>query len=131
MNGTPHHIGYLAIDIDSSIAHWETFGYKLSGPQFDIPEQKVKVCFLKHERSDLLLELVQPYSENTPLQRLATKGTLYYHVGLKVADINAEMEALNVKGYQLVSEFLSSAFGGKKCCFYLTSDLALVELIQE
>src|SRR5262249_44282149 len=128
----PHHIGYLVTDIHAGIVQWQFLEYTLSSEVFDIPDQKVKVCFLKNRNSDLFVELVEPYDSNGPLNRLLKKKAVsYYHLGVKVPDFEVEMERLRIKGWRLVTEFFSKAFGGKKCAFFMMDDLALIELIQE
>jgi methylmalonyl-CoA/ethylmalonyl-CoA epimerase len=83
------HIGVAVPDIVQAVdAYRAIFGYRvLSGP-FDDPIQNVSVCFLAAGPSDdLVMELVAPLNEQSPVSKLLVNRLGAYHVCYEVDDL--------------------------------------------
>jgi hypothetical protein len=125
-----HHIGCLVKSINSfkkdNCNIWSEADYS---DTFTIKMQDVKVCFLKN-REGIMLELVEPGIENKPLIKMLAKGISYYHLAFVSRVYEKSVHEFTETGCHQVSEFLSEAFGGKKCCFFYHPQLKLIELIE-
>ncbi|MEM6261843.1 MAG: VOC family protein [Bacteroidota bacterium] len=128
-----HHVGCLTLDMEASLASYQVLmGEAFEASKvYDITDQKVKVCFVKMT-DGVSLELVQPLEESSSLARLhRKKGVNFYHMGFKVAEIDAAIESLVQKEYRLINKFSSEAFGMKTCAFLYNPELHLIELIEQ
>lgn len=127
-----HHVGFLVSNIEKAYqVKTNLLGKKTIAPQiFDIPNQKVRVCFLELD-SNKHLEFVEPYSDNSSLQKLLRKGIGYYHLAFIVNNIDSELERLEKLDYKLISVFSSPAFDGRRCSFLLSPTMSLIELIEK
>ena len=95
-----HHIGFVVASIEdampgfvrSMMAEWD-------GQSFEDPLQKAKVAFLATRVGDALLELVEPLSEDSPVQRfLQEKGGGLHHVCYEVVDLEQELTDFRGRG---------------------------------
>jgi hypothetical protein len=129
MNFKEHHYAYLTKSIDLSLLEYEALGFSLVSEIYKIETQKVKVCFIKCN-SDVLIELVEPAVDNSTLINLYDKGVRFYHTAFLVKDIYESISYLEAKGFLRMKMFESEAFGGRLCCFMVTKDKNLIELIE-
>jgi hypothetical protein len=129
MNFEIHHFAYLTDNMDFSIKEFNSLGFDLEGPIFDISSQKVNVCFLKNS-NNIRYELVMPYKDNSTLNKLILSGVKLYHVGYIVSSIELVSSYLISEGYYQINTFNSEAFSGNKCAFYISSSKNLIELIE-
>ncbi len=125
-----HHIGVLAKDMEEAIESYKgIFSASSVSEIIYISSQEVNVCFVKIQ-SEIFIELVQPTSEASPVQKLIKKGFTYYHNGYTVQHFDREIELLEKKNYKLLSVFNSEAFNNRRCAFLMSPVMHLVELIE-
>lgn len=102
--GRMNHLGYAVPDMGAAIAHYrDVMGAQVITEPFDLPEQRVKVCFVNtpgHEGTEgTQVELLSPLDENSPVTGFLAKNPLggQHHVCFEVPDIDvarAEFEAM-------------------------------------
>ena len=86
--GRLNHVGVATPSIETSIAHYrETMGAEVTTEPFDLPEQKVKVCFVDTPNSQI--ELIEPLGADSPLTNFLEKNPLggQHHLCFEVPDI--------------------------------------------
>lgn len=125
-----HHHAYLTKSIQQSLLDYEALGFSLVSEICKIETQKVKVCFIKCD-SDVLIELVEPEVDNLSLLNLYDKGVRMYHSAFLVQNIYETISYLEAKGFFRIKIFESEAFDGRLCCFMITKDKNLIELIEK
>ena len=127
---TFHHAGILVSCIEEAVKNYSIiFGTDSISETYIINSQKVKVCFVKTGK-EVYLELVEPFTENIPLNKWMKKGIYYYHTGYKVDSIEQIINDLEPQGYKFLTPFLSEAFNMKKCVFAYSPDLIFFEFIE-
>ena len=78
------HLGIVVKSIEEGISYWEkVFGYKQMTEIVINTRQKVKVVFLTKENS-LLIKLIEPTDETSPVYRIARKGGGLHHLAFQV-----------------------------------------------
>ncbi len=126
-----HHIGCLVESIEefkeANRNIWTEADYSKT---FSITAQDVKVCFLNNA-GGIKLELVEPGVQNKPLRKMLDKGISYYHLAFISKNYEKTVEDFRENGWHQLSEFLSEAFCGRRCCFFYHPQLKLIELIED
>jgi methylmalonyl-CoA/ethylmalonyl-CoA epimerase len=108
------------------------FGYRvLSGP-FSDAIQNVSVCFLgTGESRELMIELVAPAGEGSPVSKVLAKGIGAYHVCYEVNDIEYALEHVRSEGCLVLGKPVSAvAFEGRRIAWFYTPTRQLVELLE-
>lgn len=127
---TLHHTGILVKDMDEAIESYRgIFSADTVSEKMFISSQQVNVCFIKIQ-DEIYLELVQPTSDESPVNRIFNKGNTYYHIGYFTKTFDREIKLLEEKNYKLLSTFNSEAFNNHRCAFLMSPVLHLVELIE-
>jgi methylmalonyl-CoA/ethylmalonyl-CoA epimerase len=130
-NLTFHHTGLATANIDEAVDNYkELFGSDCASVKYTINSQKVNVCFIKVGK-DSFLELVEPSSEDSSINRLLKKGHSYYHVGYLTKDIEFSVEQMILLNYKPMEYFNSEAFNNKRCIFLFSPEGHLIELIED
>lgn len=125
-----HHVGCLVDNMDESIrTYTDLLGFDPPSEIYDISSQKVKVCFIKNT-TDSFIELVEPYEENTSLRKMLKKGQSFYHTAYTVKNFDEALKEMEAKGARFMPVFTSEAFNNKRCVFFFTPELQLIELIE-
>jgi len=95
------HIAILVRSIPEALPlYTELLGLD-AGPPMDLPEQKVRVAFVKTEGSRI--ELLEPMSEDSTLARvLKERGEGLLHICLEVDDIEGMLRHVEGSGVPLV-----------------------------
>lgn len=126
-----HHIGYIVNTIEEGILHYKPLMQTDSeiSEVYEIPDQKVKVCFIPL-KTNVFLELVEPGEGNKTLSKLKRKGVGFYHLGFLVENIQEKILEFEKQNYRQISIFSSPAFEGRQCAFLLSPDFQLIELIE-
>ena len=124
------HIGIVVKSIEKSIVYWENiFGYKQMTEIVINTRQKVKVVFLSKENS-LLIKLIEPTDETSPVFRIARKGGGLHHLGFRCKDINEEITRLKGLGLRVITNPQpGEAFENKQIAFLLGNQALNIELI--
>ena len=128
-----HHLGIAVANLGTAIPVYEKLlGYKLVSGPFDDPIQKVSVCFLQRSVSgDILIELVAPGAEQSPIQRILAKGGGPYHTCYQVAEMEASLAHLTKNGCLVVSNPVPAvAFGNRRIAWLFTPTRHLLEVLE-
>jgi methylmalonyl-CoA/ethylmalonyl-CoA epimerase len=110
--GRLNHVGVATPSIEQSIALYrDLLGATKIGEPFDLPPQKVRVCFVDLPNSQI--ELLEPLGEDSPIAKFLEKnpGGGQHHVCFEVPDINAAAAEMTAKGAKVLGEPRIGAHG--------------------
>jgi methylmalonyl-CoA/ethylmalonyl-CoA epimerase len=110
--GRMNHIGIATPSIPDAVARYrELLGAEKVGEAFDLPAQKVRVCFVDAPNSQI--ELLEPLGEDSPIARFLEKNPAggQHHVCFEVPDIHAARAELEAKGAKVLGEPRIGAHG--------------------
>ena len=97
------HIAIAVKDIqEASTFFTDVLGLDVSPPE-DVVEQKTRVAFI--EVGEVRVELVQPMSEDSPVQKfLDKKGQGIHHLALRTDNVERDLESMTEKGIRLIDK---------------------------
>jgi methylmalonyl-CoA epimerase len=125
------HIGIAVNNIEDALLFYQDqLGLAVGGIE-EVPEQKVKVAFMKIGESRI--ELLQSTDPDGPVAKFIEKrGQGIQHIAIGVDDINKELNDLKTKGARLIDEQPRIGAGGAKIAFVhpKSSSGVLLELCQ-
>jgi methylmalonyl-CoA/ethylmalonyl-CoA epimerase len=127
------HLGVAVHAIEQALPYYRAlFGYVLVSGPFHDPIQKVSVCFLRADRSeDVVIELVEPAEEQSPVNKILARGIGAYHVCYEVSDIEAALAYVRSNGCVIVSDPVPAvAFEGRSIAWFYTPTRQLIEFVQ-
>ena len=110
--GRLNHVGVATPSIEKSIALYRDFlGATNIGEPFDLPPQKVRVCFVDLPNSQI--ELLEPLGEDSPIARFLEKNPAggQHHLCFEVPDIHAAADEMTAKGAKVLGERRRGAHG--------------------
>jgi methylmalonyl-CoA/ethylmalonyl-CoA epimerase len=110
--GPLNHVGIATPSIDAAVARYrELLGAEKIGEAFDLPAQKVRVCFVDAPNSQI--ELLEPLGADSPIARFLEKNPAggQHHVCFEVPDIHAAKAELEAKGAKVLGEPRIGAHG--------------------
>lgn len=126
------HIGIAVKDMEKAKEVYENLldeeAYKVE----NVDSEAVNTVFFK--TGDTKIELLSATREDSPIAKFITKkGEGMHHIAFDVDDIDAEIERLKEKGYQLLNEEPKSGADNKLIAFLhpKSSNGVLVELCQD
>jgi methylmalonyl-CoA/ethylmalonyl-CoA epimerase len=128
-----HHIGYVVRDLKTGLDGLITsLSATWDGHVYDDPHQRVKVAFLDVTAGAPSIELVQPLSDDSPVQRFLVKsGGGLHHVCFEVTDLEQQMQAMQARHcLKIRSPKPAVAFGGRRIAWMLTREHLLIELLE-
>jgi len=130
---TFHHLGVAVKSIAKAIPiYQDLFGYELLSGPFDDPIQCVSVCFLGQARGEIVVELIAPLGENTPIDRVLMKGGGAYHTCYEVENLDETLATLKSKKCIIVSGPVPAvAFNNRRIAWLFTPTQQLVELLEK
>ena len=110
------HVGIAVKSIDVAKKFWvDTLGLKISHIE-EVPEQKARVAILK--AGDTTIELVEPTSPDSPVQRFIEKrGEGLHHLTLRTDKLADRLKALKAAGVNLIDEKPRVGADGAKIAF--------------
>jgi methylmalonyl-CoA/ethylmalonyl-CoA epimerase len=112
MIGRLNHVGVATPSIEQSISLYrDLLGATRIGEPFDLPPQKVRVCFVDLPNSQI--ELLEPLGEDSPIARFLEKNPAggQHHVCFEVPDIQAAAAEMTVRGAKVLGEPRIGAHG--------------------
>lgn len=136
MEKTKFHFNHLGVAVPSLkkalLVYQDIFGYKLIGGFHEDPIQKVNVCFLgPGKEGGVVIELVEPVDENTPVNQWIAKGIGAYHMCYDVDDIDQTLEDVVEQGCIIVNRPVpATAFSGRKVAWFYTTTRQLIEIVE-
>ena len=110
--GPLNHVGVATPSIDAAVARYrELLGAEKVGEAFDLPAQKVRVCFV--DAPNCQIELLEPLGEDSPIAGFLAKNPAggQHHVCFEVPDIRAAKAELEAKGARVLGEPRIGAHG--------------------
>jgi methylmalonyl-CoA/ethylmalonyl-CoA epimerase len=128
-----NHLGVAVPDLQQAGEGFERlFGYKLiRGPYAD-PIQKVLVCFIGKPDTDLVIELVAPGGENSPISNYLKKSIGGYHACYEVPDLECAVRTAQSQGCLMIGEPVPAiAFDNRRICWLFTPMRLLIELVEQ
>jgi methylmalonyl-CoA/ethylmalonyl-CoA epimerase len=124
------HIGIVVESLTFGIDHWnKTFGYQQMTEMVINTIHKVNVVFLKKENS-LMVKLIEPIGETSPIYRFAKKGGGLHHICFKCRNLDSEIQRLKNLGLRVLSEPQpGEAFDNELIAFLYAKQGINIELI--
>ena len=128
---TLDHVGIAVTSLDTSIPLWEALlGATASGRE-RVESQGVEIVFVGSGTGRV--ELLCPIRPNSPVaQFLERKGPGIHHLGYRVPDLPAAIDAARSEGFALVDEEPREGAHGRRIAFLHPRALngVLVELVE-
>jgi methylmalonyl-CoA/ethylmalonyl-CoA epimerase len=126
------HLGLVVADLDRAIATYrDALGFPVSGSE-ELPARGLRVAFV--DTGSARLELLAPTRPDAEVSAfLAKRGEGLHHLALRVADLDAALQALAERGVRLVDDQPRPGAGGTRVAFVhpkATHGL-LLELVEE
>ena len=99
-----NHLAIVVDDMEAALQFWrESLGLQQAGEIESVPAEEVDIAFLS--LGDARIELIQPTSDNSGVAKyLAKRGPGLHHLCLEVADLEAKLDELSARGYELINE---------------------------
>lgn len=125
------HIGYITDNIKATADAFEILGYQSSKVTND-DRQKTSICFLS-KKGETKIELVEPYEENTTMQRMLKKrGVSPYHLCFTCNDVECLYEEMVKKNWTpLFHPVEAPAFNNRKICYFFKSEIGFIEFVNK
>jgi methylmalonyl-CoA epimerase len=110
------HVGIAVKSIDEAKKFWvDTLGLKFSHVE-EVPEQKARVAML--QAGDTTIELIEPTSPDSPIQRFIEKrGEGLHHLTLQTDNLAERLKQLKSANIGLIDEQPRIGAGGASIAF--------------
>lgn len=130
-----HHIGLVVNNIENHFTKYfrDALGYDTISRTYIDNNIGVKVAFV-NLNDKVLLELVEPLDENSPVSNyLKKRGQTLHHLCFEVENIENEIAHLRNNNYLItMPPTPAEAFEGRKVAFLISKDENyLIELLQQ
>jgi methylmalonyl-CoA epimerase len=125
------HIAIAVSSIDDALKVFgEVFGLKADHIE-EIPDQKVKAATVRI--GDTNIEFIEPTDPESGVAKFVEKkGEGIHHIAVEVADIDAELKALEDRGVALIDKQARKGLAGKIAFLHPKSTKGvLIELVQK
>lgn len=114
------HIGIAVRSIDENLKN---------ANKITDPVQRVRVAFMKLQ--DVMIELVEPIDDDSPVTRYLHKGNTLYHMCYRVPDINSAIKISREKGFHCIAKPVPAvAFNNRKIAWLFSKAYGLFELVE-
>jgi methylmalonyl-CoA/ethylmalonyl-CoA epimerase len=110
--GRLNHVGVATPSIERSVALYrDLLGATRIQEPFDMPAQKVRVCFVDTPNSQI--ELLEPLGEDSPIAKFLEKNPAggQHHVCFEVPEIHAAIAEIAARGARVLGEPRVGAHG--------------------
>jgi methylmalonyl-CoA epimerase len=127
-----HHIGIAVADLDAAAERWALMIGAVVDHGQDSEELGTRALAIRTPQGPMI-ELVAPYSEDTPVGRfIAKRGEGMHHVAYEVGDIEAEVARLVAEGVEMIDEQPRAGLFGLQVAFIHPEAVqgVLLELVQ-
>lgn len=125
-----HHIGLACKNIINEMESHKKLCFVQEGEIFEDTNQKIRGVFLTN--GTFRIELLEPLSEDSPINNYLKKGIRMYHQCYKVDNLDEAINELVLDGAIItVPPIKAIAFNGKNIAFVFLRNRMLVELIQK
>jgi methylmalonyl-CoA/ethylmalonyl-CoA epimerase len=128
-----HHIGYVVSSIqESSQTFSVALGATWTGDIIFDPIQKVRVSFFQSQnKSDPLIELVEPGEPKSPVTRFLERGGGMHHLCYEVSDLEAHLRLCKPLGIVTIRRPVSAvAFDGRRIAWAVAKKGPLLEFLE-
>jgi methylmalonyl-CoA/ethylmalonyl-CoA epimerase len=127
-----HHIGIVVDDVEAAAKYYcETFNYRLASEVIEESVQQVRIVLLSLE-PNLLIELIEPNNEKSPVSGFLRKGGGLHHLCYQVDDIKRSLSKLRENGSIVLVEPVETVTFNERCvAFVRTKHRGLIELIEQ
>ena len=126
------HLGIAVSSISDSLAFYrEALGLELAATE-TVPDQGVHVALLPV--GDSRIELLEPFSDDTPVGRfIAKRGEGLHHICYEVEDLASKIEDLKTRGIRVLDGYPRRGAEGKLVAFLHPANAngVLVELVEK
>ena len=160
-----HHVAYAVTSIEKSKIKFEELGFEVAEPEMAGMEslsrkesveanlekseaemdsdngivedtfRNIKILFMMHKESQLLIELVEPLNASSPITNLCQKmhgSASPYHICYEVENINDTIAELKKKGYLVTQKPEPAvAIEGRMVAFLFQKDAGIIELVEK
>jgi methylmalonyl-CoA/ethylmalonyl-CoA epimerase len=115
-----HHVGIAVHSIETAIPGLESV---------EDPKQQVRVAFA--DLAGLTIELIEPASENSPIDQSLKKGIKLLHICIEVPSLDAALKICAKNGFRKISSVQPAvAFDMRKIVWVFNTVFGLVELLE-
>jgi methylmalonyl-CoA/ethylmalonyl-CoA epimerase len=126
-----HHVGIAVRDLAAARAVWEAVLGAECGPPCEVPEEGVRIAFLR--AGEAKIELLEPLSPDSVIARFIEKrGEGIHHIAFAVKDIRAALARLAAAGVPVLDKEPRFRGGNRHVAFVHPKGTSgvLVELVQ-
>ncbi len=127
-----HHIGRVVASILDQYAFYTSLGFSIS-PGFEKPvddfEQHVRVGVI--ETGGILIELLEPLDERSPIQSFLQKGGGFHHLCYEVDTLATSIALIESnKNSRQITPITHSVWEGRRVVFFITNSGEIFELLE-
>jgi methylmalonyl-CoA epimerase len=126
------HIGIAVRSLEAALKTYQLqLGFTVAEIT-EIEEQKVRVAVLPSGES--LVELLEPTSEDSPIQKfISRRGEGIHHLCFKVVNMEKKLEELQAAAVELIPSASGTGVGDRKIAFLhpRSTHGVLIELVEE
>jgi methylmalonyl-CoA/ethylmalonyl-CoA epimerase len=130
---TLHHIGFVVASISQSGSEFaQSLAAEWNGEIIHDALQQARVSFMRcGVDGNPAIELVEPDSEKSPLNKFVAKGGGLHHICYEVDSLETQLEACRLNGSLIVKQPLPAvAFQGRRIAWVYTKQKLLVEYLE-
>jgi methylmalonyl-CoA/ethylmalonyl-CoA epimerase len=131
--GRLHHVGVVVASIEQALpGYLRSLDSQAETRIVHDPLQKVNVLFLRTSPAEpVMIELVEPAGEDSPVRRFLEKGGGMNHLCYQVPDLAAAIRGMKSRKAVMVSAPKpAAAFGGRRVAWLMTHEFLLIELLE-
>ena len=116
-----HHVGLAVNSIDKAYGGLE---------KFEDNRQKVTVSFI--DLNNLIIELIEPLGDESPVKHILEKNQKLYHACYAVPDIEHAIKISRENGFHCIAPPVpATAFDNKKIAWVYSKVFGLFELVEK
>ncbi|RKY10377.1 MAG: hypothetical protein DRP56_01175 [Planctomycetota bacterium] len=127
-----HHIAYVCNDVDKKAESMkQLLNARCLGVSVVDEFQGVKILFVQLE-DGTKIELLEPYGDNSPVQRFLDKGGGLYHLCFEVDDLEMTLEKITQNGKAMVVKppLSAPAINNRRVAFVVIDQNELIEFVE-